>query len=746
MDIEKLEEKVDLIFRKAKKSQTLESLFEKYDITNENEKTAIKAIVDKKINEYQIIETTPDKYISINKTSFRVGRFSKKQNGGICYVDHFYTDKEGKEIYYETEHKIKEEDVNEAIDGDIVLIDIISNNIKEEKDSKVLKVVERKVNQMVGEVYKEGSTYFLKPETSKIKNLVISLGKDVDVVVGEKLLVSLDNLVSNNFYNATIKKKIGHKDDPDVDIMIEAYKNGIEVDFLDEELNQLEDIPSFVRDIDKIGREDKTEEEIFTIDGDDTKDIDDAISLKILDNGNYLLGVHIADPAYYIKEDSLLDQAASRRGTSNYLANRVIPMLPHKLSNGICSLNPGVERLTQSCIMEIDKKGNIINHRIVRSVIKSNIQMTYKNVNNILKNDVIAEGYEKHVDTLKNMKTLSRILNAKRLDKGALELNRPELKIIIDDKGKPIELSKRYQDIGEKIIEEFMLAANETICKHLVVNNLPSINRIHDDPNMEKLIEFSKLLKITGNPYDGEIDTNCKSVQSLSEHVDNIEDNEMLQLQLLKSLKRAKYSFDELGHSGLAKEYYCHFTSPMRRYPDLTQNRILSDFIYNNPDEKDINKLRSKWLHKLPAIAENSSRKERIADQTEREVLQMKTAEYMKQFVGNTFEGTIMDIDSNSIYVQLDNMIEGVIRPRNYDGKYFYNEYTHSLVSTDGKKDYYLGDKLLLKLKDSNKEKKLIDFQIVEKLNENTNSMKKENKKSLVKRKQMYYNSNKGKR
>lgn len=747
-DLIELEEKVDLIFKKIKKPQTIEKIFEKFEITDKNEKDLIKMIINKKIDDYSIIETSAGKYININKTTFRKGRFSKTSHGGMVYVDHFYVDKNGNEQYYETTHKINENDILTAIDGDEVLIDIISNDNKVKKDSKIVKVINRKFNRLVGEVYKEGNSYFVKPEESKKKNLIISLGNDVDVVVGEKVSVDLGDMISNNFYLATIKKKIGHKDDPEIDIMMEAYKNGIEVDFSDEAIDQVNKIPNKVEDIDKIGRIDLTKEEIFTIDGDDTKDIDDAISLKILSNGNYQLGVHIADPAYYVLEDSILDDEACRRGTSAYLANRVIPMFPHKLSNGICSLNPGVDRLAQSCVMEIDKQGKVVNYSLNRSVIKSNIQMTYDKVNDILNNNVVASDYESHADTLKKMNLLAKILNARRNDFGALEINRPELKIVLDENGKPIKIDKRVQDTGEKLIEEFMLVANETICKHLTKKLLPTMNRVHEEPDLEKLTQFIKLLEITGNRYSGELDTDCKSVQKISKFIDKIDNNEMLQLQFLKSLKRAKYSSTEYGHSGLAKKYYCHFTSPMRRGPDLIQNRILSDFVYNNPTDKEKDSLISKWIHKLPELSENFSKKERIADQTEREVLLMKCAEYMQQFKGDVFEGTIIDMDSNSIYVQLDNMIEGRVRPRNYEGKYFYNENTKSLISLDGGDDYYLGDKLSLKLIDSNKEKKSIDFTIKEKLNENNNILKKENSKEKIrqKQKQMYYNSNKGKR
>ena len=734
-----MEEILNEYLKKQKKPVKINQIIQNLDI-DDKYKDKLMDIIKKQVESYELIDTNSG-YIRIEKTNYRKGRLVASSRNGQVYVDNFYIDKNGEEKYYEEVYDVDREKFNGAIDGDTVLINITD---KKGKNAIIDEVISRNLNTVIGEVYKEGNTYYLEPIDPHKKNLVISFDEYDDLVVGEKVLVQLNDLVGNDFYTASVIKRLGHKDDPDLDIIIEAARNGFEIDFSTDSIKQLESIPNSVRDIDKIGRSDLTDKEIFTIDGDDTKDIDDAISLEISDNGNYILGVHIADPAYYIEEDSPLDKDAYSRGTSVYAANTVIPMLPHKLSNGICSLNPNVERLTQSCVMEIDKEGNIVNYNIFRSVIKSRIKMTYKKVNDILKGNKIPNDYIEHVDTLLKMQELSNILRTKAEKNGCLNIDIADMKIKTNKNGKIVGIEAREKDLAEDLIEQFMVTANEIICKHLVSNFLPSVNRIHEDPSEEKIISFLKLLKLTGTPYSLEnIDvTDHKVIQGISKFISKIEDNSMQKLQFLKSLKRARYSSVDLGHSGLSKEYYCHFTSPMRRYPDLIQNRILNDFLYNeNTNSKK--ELISKWKHKLPDIAQHSSRKEKYADFCEKDVFHMQCCEYMKKYIGKEFEGTIVDIDANTIIVQLDNMIEGRIRPRNFVSSCYYSDKLKSFISKTGSDSYCLGDRLKLQLVDTNKDKKTIDFKILEKLTNNV-KLEKECKKEKIKRNKMYYNSNRG--
>lgn len=733
-----LEDKIDQLFDKKKKPICLEEIM---DDLSDLEKEVVESMVNKKVENHDLIKTSDSKYISIFKSRYRKGRFFVTSKGGIVLVDRFSKNENGVEKHYESSYVIDPKYTMNAINNDEVLIEIFSKD-----HVRVIEILDRKVKYIVGEVYQDGTSYFLKPEDHS-KDFIISLDGVEDLVVGEKLVVCLDSFSPPNFYTAKLDHRLGHKDDPGMDIILEAAKHGIDMSFSHESLEQLKSIPTKVLEKDMNNRVDLTELEIFTIDGEDTKDRDDAISLQILNNGHYLLGVHIADPAYYIPEDSPLDIDAKNKGTSVYLADTVIPMLPHQLSNGICSLNSEVLRLTQTCMMEIDQKGEIIQYDLFRSVIKSRIQMTYHHVNQILNHEQINPLYQEFISTLFKMFELSKVLYQKRILNGSINIDRDELKVKLDSKGKPISFQVLSKGPGESIVEEFMIVANETISKHLIENGLPSMNRIHERPDPEKIRQFIDLLSITGNMYPSDhIGTDCYYVQQLSQFVNSIENNGMLLLQFLKSLKRARYSSVESGHSGLAKEYYCHFTSPMRRYPDLIQNRILSDFVYQCVTDEEIIHLKNKWLRKLPELDRLSSKKERLAGYCESDVLDMKCAEYMADYIGEEYEGMIIDLDSDSMTIQLDNMIEGKVLPRNLEGRYVYYQETRSLLSLSGSEDYYLGDRLRLEICGSSKEKKVVYFKIKEKIFEGYNSKKNFNEKVKVQKKQRYFNSNKGKR
>ena len=508
----------------------------------------------------------------------------------------------------------------------------------------------------------------------------------------------------------------------------------------------MDDIPTHVLDIDKIGRMDFTEKEIFTIDGKDAKDLDDAVSLEKLENGNYLLGVYIADVAHYVKEDSALDLRARSKGTSSYLANTVIPMLPHKLSNGICSLNPNVERLAMACTMEFNPKGERVNYNIYEAVIKSNLKMSYDKVNSILDDGIVAEGYEKHVNTLGIMKELSEILHQRRIDRGAVELDKPELKLIIDENGKVIDFDKRIQGTGESIIEEFMLITNETIAEDMFKNSYPLVFRNHEKPKEEKMDEYLEMLKSLGYELDFK-KNDPKLGQKLAEFIsEDITLADTLKTKLLKSFRRAFYSDYDLGHYGLASEFYCHFTSPIRRYPDTTNHRLVKEYHFSDIDKR---KLSKKWEKQLEEIAKNSSIRERQADECERMVQLMKCAEYMESHIGEEFTGTVVDIYNDGMQIELDNMIEGTVRLKDLKGKYVYYPLTQSYISLDHQQDYYLGDRLNLRVSYANKETKKVNFQVVNKIYENERVSKNSNEKARVMEKKKradiyYYNVNKG--
>ena len=718
---------VDYVLKKSKKPINLEKVFFKVEEllqTDDNsfyslslsDKYKIEEVLEKGIEDYDYIKTPNDRYTAINKTSFRKGRFyGNRNNEGFVISRLDYTNKEGNHVVKEEKFVINRDSSNNAIDGDLVLIDTGGKGVK----PKVCKIIERNLEKIMGEVERIGNSYFVKPIDKKKKALTIAI--EGEAIEGQRVAVNLKQQTSDNFYIGEITRVFNHKDDPDEDILWEAFKCGIDDQFSKESIEQLKFIPNKVLDTDKIGREDLTDLKIFTIDGADTKDIDDALSIRTLPNGHYEVGVHIADVSHYVTEGSALDKDAYKKGTSNYLANKVIPMLPHELSNGICSLNPYVERLTLSCIMELNKNGEVVNYRITPAVIKSNLKMTYDKVNDILKYGKIDPEYEEFTNELVTLNKLALILRKNRILNGAIEFDRPELKLLFDKKGKVSDFSLRNQDFGENLIEEFMVLANETVDKHLSMNDYPCAHRVHDQPNEERLGDFLRLLDAINIPFDYDAEDCANSsyvLQSLTEHIKKGNSlSNMLSTQLIRCMSRAKYSAINIGHNGLAKDYYCHFTSPIRRYPDLTVHRIVKDSL----NTEDMSWVKAKkWESKLPEICMQSSRMEKIADEAENQVLYMKCSEYMKKHIGEEYKATVIGLSDRNIQIQLDNMVEGRVRMKDINSHYTYNPTTYTLISLENKENYYIGDRLLVKVLRANKEEKTIDFSVVKKLKENT--------------------------
>lgn len=717
---------VDLILKKTKKPIGLEKIIERINKALAKEDASfrelsledieeIKKAIDQGVKNYEYIKTPNNNYISIMKTSFRKGCFHGNRNGDGSVLVVSEKNNNGNIVINKENYNITKDNVNGAIDGDLVLI-----NLDLKGKNKVVEIIERHLENVVGEVYRLGNNYFVRPIDKKKQNIVIAL--DSEAIEGMRVSVNLKEQTNDNFYIGEVIHIFNHKDDPDEDILWEAFKCGIDDLFSKDTLEQVKKIPQVVRDVDRVGRSDLTDWEIFTIDGEDTKDIDDAISCKIAPNtNNFLLGVHIADVSYYVPKNSPLDLDAFRKGTSNYLAGKVIPMLPHELSNGICSLNPDVDRLAISCIMEITPDGEVINHSIVQSIIHSRIKMTYNKVNDILKDGNVALEYQNYTNTLTLLNKLALILRRKRLQEGAIEFERPELKMIYDENGKVIDFSLRKQDLAENLIEECMLIANETVDKHLTKLGYPCLHRVHDKPNVERLTNYFKLLEAVKYPFYKyspiECSNNFSALQELAEHIKKTgRISNMLSLNLVRCMSRAKYSPINIGHSGLAKDYYCHFTSPIRRYPDLTIHRLLDDLCFNY---KDREKIKKKWQLELPEIGEHSSLMEKTADKAEEATLYLKCCEYMQNHIGEKFEGTIIGLSQHGIQVQLDNMVEGKVRFRNIEGNYIYNPETFTLIATDRGENYYLGDRVLVEVVSANKDNKIIDFKVISKLYEN---------------------------
>ena len=534
-------------------------------------------------------------------------------------------------------------------------------------------------------------------------------------VSGHKVVVKIDNKIDkSNYYQGEVVRVLGHKDDPGVDILSIAAKHQINDIFPDEVIEELKIIPNEVSLDEFSHRTDLTGDIIFTIDGDDTKDIDDAISIKKNENGNYILGVHIADVSHYVKEGSALYQEAFNRGTSSYLANTVIPMLPHQLSNGICSLNPNEVRLTLSCVMEIDFNGNVLDSDIFESYIKSRKQMTYKNVNKILEDGIVPSGYEEFKDDLLLMKELADIIRKRKISKGYIEFDENEPKIITDENGRAIDVQKRERGAGEKLIEDFMIIANETVASTISYMELPFIYRVHGTPDDEKIKQFLNLTSVLGYNVKANVkNINPKTIQGMLNQLRDKKEFSVLSAMLLRSMKKAVYDNVNIGHFGLASKYYTHFTSPIRRFPDLTVHRLLRTYLF---EHKINNEMISYFSKSLPAIAKQSSEREREAIQCERDVDDMKMAEYMEGHIGERYRGIINTVTNYGIYVLLPNLIEGLVRIDDLtDDYYFYDESTYSLVGKSSKKRYMLGNMVDVVVSSVVKEKGLINFKIYKK-------------------------------
>ena len=659
----------------------------------------LQACINELIKEGIVHETKKQKYILMKYCkSLKTGKISIAKNGYGFLIQ----DNDEEDLF------IGRDNLNGAINDDIVLVDIFTRNNKIE--GKVIKILERKLTRVIGTIKNINNKLNIILDDKKLDIDIKLVNHFNNLVDGHKVLVELTKQISEKRFVGTIIKIIGHINDPKIDILTIAYKYGIELDFSEEVKKELLSIPSVVRDNDKTGRVDLTREVIFTIDGDDTKDIDDAISIKKLDD-YYELGVHIADVTYYVRPGSEIYKAAYERGTSSYLADTVIPMIPHELSNGICSLNPNVERLAISCVMKINVDGKVVDYDIFPSVIKSRKQMTYKNVNKLFLDGIVADGYEEYKNELLQMQELAEILRKRKVREGYIEFNIPEVKIIQDEKGKCIDIVKREQLAGEKLIEDFMIAANETIATHIYNMGLPFIYRIHGTPKSEKITDFLNLLKqLNINVNTRNIDTSSKGMQILLKDISGLEESSILSSMLLRSMQKAIYSSDNIGHFGLALKNYTHFTSPIRRFPDTTVHELLRTYLFNKQIDNSTIDYYSEYL--VP-LAEHTSEKEQNAVSAEREVVDMKMAEYMESHIGENYEGIITTVTNFGFFVELPNLVEGLVHISTLPGYYNYVPDTLSLVSNNKKKKYRIGDEVTVKVVGASKEIPAIDFEVV---------------------------------
>ena len=698
-----MEDRILELLNRKNKALSIQEIDHLLELKTTDEFRELEDTINKMCNEYTIYCTNKGNYMTFDRSPLKKGilRVNRKGFGFVELPDE-------EDIYIDAKN------MNGALHNDLVVAEVTGRKEKNKLEGRILKILDRKLEYVIGEFYLENGVGHLILDEENLKMNVIIEKDDIHGAVdGHKVQVRLLEQKSDHTYRGEVTKILGHKNDPGVDILSIVYKYNISDTFPEEVIEQLKTIPSEVSDEDKVGRTDLTDITIFTIDGDDTKDIDDAVSIKKLQNGNYELGVHIAEVSYYVKEGTPLDVNAMDRGTSVYLVDRVIPMIPHQLSNGICSLNEGVERLTISCVMEINLDGKIVDYNIFPSYIRSRKKMTYKNVNSILEKNIVPEGYEEFADDLRLMAELAKILRKSKIKRGYLDFDVDEAKILVDEKCHPTDIVLRERGVGENLIEDFMIMANECVATHIFYMELPFIYRVHEVPKEEKIHDFLSYIGTLGYVYKGNMkDNNPKAVQGLLEFLKDKKEFKILSSLLLRSMQKAVYKPQNLGHYGLASKCYTHFTSPIRRYPDTTVHRLLRTYLFNNDLSPETI---SHWENKLPVVAEIASSRERASINCEREVDDMKMAEYMEDHIGEEFKGMISGITNFGIFIQLDNLVEGLCRLADMKEFYHYDEKAMCVVGEKTKTKYSLGDEVVVKVVRASKEEQTIDFEILKK-------------------------------
>lgn len=625
-------------------------------------------------------------------------------------------------------------DVGYAIDGDTVevIVKKTGDRLKgTAAEAKVVGIVERSLQTVVGRFIlddeKPKYAGYIKSKNQKIQQKIYIKKEPVLLDGTEIIKVDIEKYPTrgHDYFVGNVRDIVGHQGDVGIDVLEVLESMDIVSEFPDDvlaEANAISDSPSSK---DLIGRVDLRQEITFTIDGADAKDLDDAIHIKPLANGNYELGVHIADVSYYVTEGSALDREAVARGTSVYVTDRVVPMLPERLSNGICSLNPNVDRLTQSAIMEIDSNGRVLNHQICQSVIQTTYRMTYSAVNDMIAGDQESlETYAAIAESVEHMVKLHKILEKMRVKRGALNFDTSEARIIVNDKGMPVDIVVRQRGIAERMIESFMLAANECVAEHFAKAKLPFIYRIHEEPKAEKLQKFIDYASVFGIQIQGTANKiTQEALQNFMAKVEGKPGAEVLNMMLLRSMQQARYSENNHGHYGLAAEYYTHFTSPIRRYPDLLVHRMIRDYTQATEDKRD------HFAQVIPELASSSSRLERRAIDAERVVEAMKKAEYMEEYVGDEFDGIVASVVKFGLFVELPNTIEGLIHITSLPEYYQYNERTMTLQGEKSGKVFKVGQAIRVKLTKADKETGDIDFEylpsefdVIEKVSKETKS------------------------
>ncbi len=608
---------------------------------------------------------------------------------------------------------IPEDKTGGAMHGDLVQAAVLASTEGKRQEGSVVRILERGIHELVGTYEKSGNYGFVVPDNPRItSDIFVPKEHSKGAMNGHKVVVELTSYGGKGRKpEGKVREIIGHINDPGTDILSVVYAYDLPHEFSERVLNQAARIGDTVSEADRAGRRDLRDTFMITIDGEDARDLDDAVSLSF-DGETYHLGVHIADVANYVQENSALDQEARKRGTSVYLADRVIPMLPHRLSNGICSLNAGEDRLAMSCLMDLDEKGAVTNHEVCESVICVNNRMSYTQVQRILDGDeLLRSQYAEMVPMLERMAELMHKLRSRRKRRGSIDFDFPEAKVLLDEQGKPTEIQPRCANDATRIIEEFMLAANETIAEYFYWQEIPFLYRTHEAPDEEKIRALSAFIANFGYGIKGISDeVHPKELQKLLSRIADTPEETLISRLTLRSMKQARYTPEAAGHFGLAAQHYCHFTSPIRRYPDLQIHRIIKDVLRGRMNEART----SHYQALLTDVAEHCSRTERRADEAERDTVKMKKAEYMMQHIGEECDAVISGIMSYGMYAELPNTVEGLIHvTRMYDDRYYYREETYEMYGMDTGRVFRLGDPVRVRVSDADKDLKTVDFELV---------------------------------
>lgn len=691
----------------ASKPLSVQELEETMEFEETNEFKDLMKALNELEEEGELVRTRKNRFGLPEKMNLIRGRIQMHAKGFAFLIP----DEEDKDDVY-----LHHSDLHSAMNNDKVMVRIEKRDEQGNRpEGTVIRILERATTRIVGTYESSRNFGFVIADDKRIPNdIFIPKGQTNGAADGHKVIVNITKFPEERMSaEGEIVEILGHKNDPGIDIISIIHKHGIKVDFPDEVLKQAGETPDQISEEEIKNRRDLRDETIVTIDGADAKDLDDAVTVKKLDNGNFKLGVHIADVTYYVDEGSPIDKEARERATSVYLVDRVIPMIPHRLSNGICSLNPHVDRLTLSCEMEINKSGDVVEHEIFQSVIKTNERMTYRDVNKILEDEdqELIKKYENLVPMFRDMAALAKTLRGKRMDRGAIDFDFKEAGVIVDEEGKAVDVKLRERSVAERLIEEFMLAANETIAEHFHWMDVPFIHRIHQDPDESKLQNFFEFVANLGYAVKGTADNvHPQALQKVLEEVKGTQEDMIISKLMLRSMQQAKYDPQSLGHFGLATDYYTHFTSPIRRYPDLIVHRLIRTYLVE--DKLDY-KTRKHWKDQMPEIARHSSEMERAAVDAERETDDLKKAEFMQDKVGEEYEGVISSVTSFGMFVELPNTVEGLVHVSTLtDDYYHFHEKQFAMIGERTGNVFRIGDEVTIRVTNVNLDERVVDFEI----------------------------------